>query len=254
MIRPITLIFFVIAVSASSSIAKGWRAIVPLHSTRQDVVRAFGHCNDSDPSCEFNYNNEFVHIEFAHDSQKRCDGTVQPETVLLVEVFPKNPVSLKKLGLKRRDFRAVRLDRDTKAYVDEVNGLVLKVREARVLQLDYLASDKDKSICSSYYDRPEEFAQDIFRSHVPVINVNCPSSVRAGDPVTFVADLDGEPRISFLWRLSVGKIQSGQGTKTITVDTSGLEGKSIVATVTLGRVETSCATQIAAQVRYRSNE
>jgi len=188
-----------------------------------------------------------VRIEFADDSQKRCNGTNQPETVLLVEVFPKNPVSLKKLGLKRRDFRTVKLDRDTEAYVDEVNGLVLKVREGRVLQLDHIASAKDKSICSAYYDRPEEFAQDIFLSYVPVINVSCPSSVRAGDSLTFVADLAGEPRISFLWRVSAGKITNGQGTRSINVDATGLEGKSIVATVKLGRVEASCAPQVAAQ-------
>lgn len=248
MTRPITsltFIFFVIVGSANTSIAKGWRAIVPLHSTRQDVVRAFGHCNDSDPSCEFNYENEFVHIEFADDSRKRCNGTIQPETVLLVEVFPKNPVSLKKLGLKRKDFRAVKLDQHAEAYVDEVNGLVLKVREGRVLQIDHIASAKDKSICPMYYDRPEEFARDIFLSHVPVISVSCPSSVRAGELLTFSADLAGEPRISFLWRLSVGKIKSGEGTRTITVDTSGLEGKTIIATVTLGRVEASCAAQVA---------
>jgi hypothetical protein len=57
----------------------------------------------------------------------------------------------------------VKLGRDTEAYVDEANGLVLKVRDGRVLQLDYIASAKDKSICPAYYDRPEEFAQEIFR-------------------------------------------------------------------------------------------
>ena len=247
MIRLIALIFFVVAGSANTSLAKGWRAIVPLNSTRQDVVRAFDHCNDSEPSCEFNYANEFVHIEFADDSQKRCNGTVQPETVLLVEVFPHNPVSLKKLGLKRTDFRTVKLDADTEAYVDEANGLVMKVRKGRVLQLDHIASAKDKSACPAYYDRPEEFAKDIFLSHIPVINVSCPASVTARGPLTFVADLAGEPRISLLWRLSVGKIKNGQGTRTITVDTSGLEGKSIVATVTLGRVQASCETQVAVQ-------
>jgi len=250
--RLITFIFFIIVGSANTSVAKDWRAIVPLHSSRQDVVRAFGHCNDSVPSCEFNYANEFVHIEFADGSQTRCNGTVQPETVLLVEVFPKNPVSFRKSGLKRKNFRAMRLDRDTEAYVDEVNGLVLKVREGRVLQLDHIASAKDKSICAVYYERPEEFARDIFLSHVPVINVSCPASVRAGDPLSFVADLAGEPRISFLWRVSAGKITNGQGTRTITVDASGLEGQSIVATVTLGRVEASCATQVAAR-KYQNS-
>jgi hypothetical protein len=245
MMRLITFIFFVVVGSANTSIASDWRAIVPLHSTRQDVVRTFGHCNDSLPSCEFNYANEAVHIEFADDSQKPCNGAVQPETVLLVEVVPPQAISLKKLGLKRKDFRAVKLELDTEAYVDEVNGLVLKMREGRVLQLDHIASAKDKSICPAYYDKPEEFAQDIYLSHVPVIDVSCPSSVSAGDPLTLVADLAGEPRISFLWRLSAGKIMNGQGTRTITVDTSGLEGKSIVAIVTLGRAQASCETQVA---------
>lgn len=245
MIRLIAFIFFVVVGSANTSVAKGWRAIVPLHSSRQDVVRAFGHCNDSEPSCEFSYANEFVHIEFADGSQKRCNGTVQRETVLLAEVFPRKSVSLKKLGRKRTDFRAVKLDRDTEAYVDEVNGLVLKVREGRVLQLDHIASAKDKLVCPAYYDRPEEFAQDIFLSHVPVINVSCPSSVRAGDPVTFTADLAGEPKISFRWHVSAGKITNGRGTRSINVDTTALEGKSIVATVKLGRVEASCEAQVA---------
>ena len=83
--------------------------------------------------------------------------------VLLIEVFPKIPVSLKKLGFKRRDFRAVKLDRDTAAYVDEVHGLVLKVREGRVLQLDHIASAKDKSGLSwAYDDRPERFVKISF--------------------------------------------------------------------------------------------
>jgi hypothetical protein len=247
MLRPITnltFLFCIIFSSGSVSVAKDWRGIDPLHSTRQDVIRSFGHCNDSDPSCEFTYQREFVHIEFADSSQRRCDSTIRPDTVLLVEIFPTQPVSLKKLGLNGRDFRVVKLDRNTEAYVDEVNGLVLKLRAGKVLQIDHIASARDKPMCPTYYDSPEEFAREIFLSHVPVINVSCPSSIRAGDLLTFSAELAGQPRISFIWRLNVGKIRSGQGTSAITMDTSGFEGKSIVATVRLGRVEASCAAQV----------
>lgn len=244
-INNLIFVFCVVVASASVCTGKDWRGIVPLNSTRQDVIRAFNQCNDSNPSCQFTYDDEFVHIEFSDDAQRHCKDKIQPDTVLLVEVLPKDPVSLKKLGLKRKDFRAVKLDRDTEAYVDEVNGLVLKVREGRILQLDHIASAKDKPICPGYYDRPEEFAQEIFLSHVPLINVSCPPSVQAGDTLTFSAHLAGEPRISFVWRLSAGKIKTGQGTSVINVDTNGLEGKSIVATVTLGRVEGSCEVQVA---------
>lgn len=90
------------------------------------------------------------------------------------------------------------------------------------------------------------FVEELFLSHVPVIYVSCPPQhPRPGDRATFSADLDGNPRISFLWTVSAGKIVTGQGTRVISVDTTGLEGKMIVATVRLGRFEASCEVQIA---------
>lgn len=47
---------------ARDSAAKEWRGIVPLRSTREDVVRTFRQCENSNPSCEFTLNGEFVHI------------------------------------------------------------------------------------------------------------------------------------------------------------------------------------------------
>jgi hypothetical protein len=72
--------------------------------------------------------------------------------------------------------------------------------------------------------------------------VSCPSEVDAGQPVTFTASVTGEgaPTPTYNWSVSAGTISSGQGTSTITVDTTGAGGQSITATVTIGGLDPTC--------------
>jgi hypothetical protein len=63
--------------------------------------------------------------------------------------------------------------------------------------------------------------------------------VCAGEPTTFTATIEGgDPNLQskFKWTLSAGTITDGQGTSTITVDTKGLGGQSITATVEIDDV------------------
>jgi hypothetical protein len=67
--------------------------------------------------------------------------------------------------------------------------------------------------------------------------------VDAGTPATFTANFQqGTPTVSetYNWTVSAGTITSGQGTSSITVDTKGLGGQSITATVEIGGVDPSC--------------
>ena len=75
----------------------------------------------------------------------------------------------------------------------------------------------------------------------PTVNVSCPSEVDAGQPITFTASVTGEgaPTPTFNWSVSAGTISSGQGTSTITVDTTNV-AQSVTATVTVGGVDPSC--------------
>jgi PKD domain-containing protein len=76
----------------------------------------------------------------------------------------------------------------------------------------------------------------------PVTNVRCPSEVYAKDRLTFTADVSGgDPNVqpTYNWTVSAGTISSGQGTATIDVDTSGLEG-TVTATVEAGGFDRSC--------------
>jgi hypothetical protein len=76
----------------------------------------------------------------------------------------------------------------------------------------------------------------------PVVSVSCPSEVEAGQPITFTASVSGGEGISptYNWSVSAGTISGGQGTSTITVDTTGLGSQSVTATVSIGGADPSC--------------
>ena len=77
----------------------------------------------------------------------------------------------------------------------------------------------------------------------PTVSVSCPSEVDPGQPITFTASVSGGDSAStftYNWSVSAGTISSGQGTSTITVDTNGLAGQSVTATVSIGGADPSC--------------
>jgi len=91
------------------------------------------------------------------------------------------------------------------------------------------------------------------REFCPNISISCPDTTALGSTVTFTADVSGgTPGITpiYAWTISAGRIISGQGTNSITVDNTGLGGQDIKATIEVGgygRVcSATCTTQIPA--------
>jgi len=77
----------------------------------------------------------------------------------------------------------------------------------------------------------------------PKVEVSCPTEVDADMPITFTASVTGgdpEATLTYNWTVSAGTISSGQGTSTITVDTTGVDGQSSTATVSLGGYDPKC--------------
>ena len=78
----------------------------------------------------------------------------------------------------------------------------------------------------------------------PVTKVTCPDSVDVKDKLKFTADVSGgdtNVTPTYNWTVSAGTIESGQGTSTIEVNTTGLEPDStITATVELGGFSRDC--------------
>jgi hypothetical protein len=86
----------------------------------------------------------------------------------------------------------------------------------------------------------------------PTVSVNCPDTGVAGTPVTFTANVSGgDPNVTptFNWTVSAGTISSGQGTSSITVDTTGVTG-TITATVDVGGYDRSCSTSSSCTVNF----
>jgi hypothetical protein len=77
----------------------------------------------------------------------------------------------------------------------------------------------------------------------PNVSVSCPTDVDAGQSITFTASVTGGAEgaaWTYNWSVSAGTISSGQGTSTITVDTAGIGGQSVTATVSIGGADPSC--------------
>ncbi|HVS22054.1 MAG TPA: hypothetical protein VHD88_09420 [Pyrinomonadaceae bacterium] len=85
----------------------------------------------------------------------------------------------------------------------------------------------------------------------PNVTVSCPDLAAENAPATFTATISGGSANitpSYNWTISAGRIISGQGTPSITVDTTGLGGQSVRANLEVGgygmRCPASCATSI----------
>ena len=76
----------------------------------------------------------------------------------------------------------------------------------------------------------------------PTIASACPDVVDSGQPLVFTAmvGVGIPPPTGYKWSVSAGTITSGQGTTSIVVDTSGLGGQSITATLEVIGFDPSC--------------
>ncbi len=78
----------------------------------------------------------------------------------------------------------------------------------------------------------------------PTLSISCPTGiVDQGTPATVSVNVSGgDPNasITYNWTVSAGTITSGQGTPSITIDTTGLGGQNVTATVELGGLPPEC--------------
>ena len=78
----------------------------------------------------------------------------------------------------------------------------------------------------------------------PTITVDCPTQlVELGQSATVSANISGGPpnmSLTYNWSVSGGSISGGQGTPSITVDTTGAGGQTITATVEVGGLAPEC--------------
>ena len=77
----------------------------------------------------------------------------------------------------------------------------------------------------------------------PTVSVDGPdATVQPGQSMTFTANVAGgsQESVTYSWSVDQGTITSGQGTPSITVDTTGLTDTTVRATVTVGNLCATC--------------
>lgn len=85
----------------------------------------------------------------------------------------------------------------------------------------------------------------------PSVSVSCPEAGTENAPVTFSAVVNGgTPGITatYNWTVSAGRITSGQGTPRITVDTTGLAGQTVRATLDVNGFGMPCPASCAVAI------
>ncbi len=78
----------------------------------------------------------------------------------------------------------------------------------------------------------------------PNVGIICPERAEAGQVLTFSSNLTGGTvgvTPIYNWTVSAGTILEGQGTPTIKVDTTGLEGQSVTASLSMGGYTLDCS-------------
>jgi hypothetical protein len=226
-----SLVTLILVWFSTTALAEEWKGIVPTVATRSDVVRLFQKCEDRTRLCEFQLDGDQIRIVFSGTVQDyfyECSKNLPADTVLLVEVTSKLPLSLKNY---ERRYHLKRLGKSSEfaGYFDERAGFVLKTRSNKVIQLNYVANSSDRLQCKDYYDDPLKFVAVV--THCPPISLEGPSeAVTAGEVLNFIASVQPDPKMTLIWTVSGGRIVTRSG-REMSLDTSGLGGQTLNVTV-----------------------
>jgi hypothetical protein len=84
----------------------------------------------------------------------------------------------------------------------------------------------------------------------PNVGIICPDRAEVGQPLTFTSNITGgTPGVNpiYNWTVSAGTIIEGQGTSSIRVDTTGLAGQTVTATLSMGGYTLDCSATCSVQ-------
>ena len=132
---------------------RGWRGIVPLHSTRADVETLLGlganPCN-----CDYHLDNENVFFVYSPGDCDRTRWAVPKDTVLWITVYPKQHPRMSDMQLDERAMEKQSVVGDTVMYVNRREGTSVDVSDGLVRKLVYGPRSDDEYLKCPNYDDP----------------------------------------------------------------------------------------------------
>jgi len=142
------LLFGTTLVGYEPSTGKGWRGLVPLHSTRSDVERLLGPGKDA---CNCAYDLDDANVLILYSEGDCNNGTtggwlVPSGTVLRITVHVKPRPRVSELGIDISKFEKRQAGhlKDVFEYYNAEDGITLEVREGTVLGFYYGPAQEDK--------------------------------------------------------------------------------------------------------------
>ncbi len=160
-----------IFIALGSTSAKDWRGLIPLHSTRVDVLEEMGEerprfddyfpYQPSPETAYYDLGNGVVLVRFApaiEDRKAPLPASVAAGTLLSIRFIPDCPLSWTDLNLDRGRFRRLNthsLTSDSVIFADRSEGVWVSVFQGRVEAALYLPTAAEREQAGLYYVRPD---------------------------------------------------------------------------------------------------
>lgn len=139
------LICFVFLTNISNIRAQeGWRGIIPLVSTRDEVEKKIGKPNENG-FYEFDEGRVFItYVEVNCDKIIRCDCLVPFGTVQHIRISIYYDLSVEDLGLNSKKYKKTRNTHtpDVYTYSNHKTGIVYSVQDGMVDSISYYETEK----------------------------------------------------------------------------------------------------------------
>lgn len=156
--NPYLLCLLIVLFATTSTSAKTWRGLEPLHSTRADVERLLGRPTDdkSPHMWIYDFPEERALIHFS--SGKPCEEgvpegwNVPKDTVIEIYTMPRPSPKLSEVLTPGKEYRQIRAAHTQHVYyVDPEEGLRFTVMDGVVQSITYRPSAKDEGLfCGDY--------------------------------------------------------------------------------------------------------
>lgn len=153
-IKPKVIGFFLILLIATSADARGWRGIVPLHSTRSQVEELLGPPTEQNTPYSVVYKtpNETVLIYYAEGrpcgiGEKYSQWRVRRNTVIEISVSPRSGSPLSQFTIDESRYKKFIVGHLSETrYVNAREGEALTVVGNEVISIDYFGAGGDSHL------------------------------------------------------------------------------------------------------------
>jgi hypothetical protein len=160
---------------ATACFGQGWRTIVPLHSTRQDVQRLIGRPTEPN-GLTYDLKTERVTIYYSDGPCVKgwpYGWNVASDVVTKIVVYPQTPLTLNQLGLDVRGYTKTQNPRlGGSDYTNKELGISVGVKENGAVEvIQYQPSIRDQHLlCPDAAEREREIESRVSTYATPVMS------------------------------------------------------------------------------------